>query len=183
MAKWFFIAFVLSVAFSSTAGAQSGAKSPPADVARDGNVQETLDLANQNRPSAAPTSRPSSTLDDYAQERWKIKLQTIVPYVLLATPVILLIVLVALRVGGVRSPEHIMLAAALVLVIQATLTVSLTAEGSDALSASMGILGAIAGYLFGRSRQEPPAVQPTAGKEATHAARAESLDVVDRRAA
>jgi thiol:disulfide interchange protein len=122
------------------------------------------------------------TLDVYAQERWMTKLQTIVPYVLLATPVILLIVLVAMRMGGIRSPEHIMLAAALVLVIQATLTVSLTAEGSDALSASMGILGAIAGYLFGRARQDTPATPSTTGKETPHAAR-EGLDVIDRRAA
>jgi hypothetical protein len=43
---------------------QRDEKTPPADVARDGSVQETLDLANQNRPSAAATSRPSSTLDD-----------------------------------------------------------------------------------------------------------------------
>jgi hypothetical protein len=43
----------------------------------------------------------------------------------------------------------------------------MTAEGSDALSASMGILGAIAGYLFGRSRDEetrkPPGAAPAGG--------------------
>lgn len=145
------------VAVSAMAQEPVGAPTAPATGA-DAGVSSALDIALRNQPSERiPTgAKAPSVLDDYTQERWRIKLQTIVPWILLATPIILLIVLVAIRFSGVRSPEHMMLAAALVLVIQATLTVSLTAEGSDSLSASMGILGAIAGYLFGRSRQEAP---------------------------
>ncbi|HUH94944.1 MAG TPA: hypothetical protein VL742_17590 [Casimicrobiaceae bacterium] len=176
---------LLLVALSLGASAQpQAAKAPSAEPLPDA-VSNVLDLANQNRPSVvAAAPKPASTLDDYTQERWRIKLQTIVPYALVATPVILLIVLFALRFGGVRSPEHIMLAAALVLVIQATLTVSLTAEGSDALSASMGILGAIAGYLFGRSRPDAQPAESATRREPPVIARTEGVDnVVDRRAA
>ena len=175
--------FLTAVSLGASAQPQA-AKAPSAEPLPDA-VSNVLDLADQNRPSvvAANAPKPASTLDDYTQERWRIKLQTIVPYVLVATPVILLIVLFALRFGGVRSPEHIMLAAALVLVIQATLTVSLTAEGSDALSASMGILGAIAGYLFGRSRPDAPSAESSPRREPAPG-RPESLEsVADRRAA
>ncbi len=79
------------------------------------------------------------------------KLDRIALWVILATPLLLLIVFGAMRLGGPPPAELVMLSAALVLVIQATLVVSLTAEGSDTLSATTGILGAIAGYLFGRS--------------------------------
>ena len=157
---------------SATTLAQGGTKQPAQAVAApNGSVATALDIAVQNQPSAvaANNQKPPTTLDDYTQERWRLKLQTIVPYVLIATPIILLIVLVAIRFSGVRSPEHIMLAAALVLVIQATLTVSMTAEGSDSLSASMGILGAIAGYLFGRSRQDATSAPAASGKDPVHA--------------
>jgi len=176
--------FVTASSLAASAQPQA-AKAPPAEPVSEA-VSNALDLADQNRPSAVAANAPkaTSTLDDYTQERWRIKLQTIVPYVLVATPVILVIVLLALRLGGGRSPEHIMLAAALVLVIQATLTVSLTAEGSDALSASMGILGAIAGYLFGRSRPETPSVESATRKEPPALGRPESVEnVPDRRAA
>jgi hypothetical protein len=184
MAKTF--ALFVAALFSLAAAAQpQTAKAPPGGQVSEA-VSNVLDLADQNRPSVVGASTPksASTLDDYAQERWRIKLQTIVPYVLVATPVILLIVLLALRLGGVRSPEHIMLAAALVLVIQATLTVSLTAEGSDALSASMGILGAIAGYLFGRARPDAQSAESATRREPPAVGRPESVEsVADRRAA
>jgi hypothetical protein len=171
------IAALAIAAAATTAVAQESGTAPggPAAAGRDGSVSSALDIALRNQPSAATTNsaKQTSTLDDYTQERWRIKLQTIVPYILVATPIILLIVLVAIRMSGVRSPEHIMLAAALVLVIQATLTVSLTAEGSDSLSASMGILGAIAGYLFGRARQDATA-PPPARTEAPAAAAADA---------
>ncbi|HZI83226.1 MAG TPA: hypothetical protein VFF44_04885 [Casimicrobiaceae bacterium] len=180
MIKWLAVAFFVGAFFSLAAAAQPPAPKAPSAEPVPESVSSALDLADKNRPSvvAAGAPKPASTLDDYTQERWRMKLGTIVPYVLIATPVILLIVLLALRFGGVKSPEHIMLAAALVLVIQATLTVSLTAEGSDSLSASMGILGAIAGYLFGRSRQEPQPTEPAVRREPPTIE-----NVVDRRAA
>ncbi len=90
------------------------------------------------------------------------KLDRIALWVILATPLLLLIVFGAMRLGGPPPAELVMLSAALVLVIQATLVVSLTAEGSDTLSATTGILGAIAGYLFGRS-QDRRAPEPQQG--------------------
>ena len=163
-------AVIVAAFIALTAHAASSDAVPvAASTAVDESVTRVLDLSLDNRPSAAPlkSGKPAATLDDYTQERWRIKLSNIVPYVLLATPVILFIVLGAIRLSGVRSPEHVMLAAALVLVIQATLTVSLTAEGSDSLSASMGILGAIAGYLFGRSRQDAQPAPGTHEREPT----------------
>jgi hypothetical protein len=172
MIKWLVLGLILIAPLASSALAQGTAKAPSTDAAQDASLQQTIDLVKDNLPTAksvpspdqskdnTPSGRPASTLDQFAQDRWILKLKWIVPGILIATPLILAIVLLAMRMAGVKSPEHIMLAAALVLVVEATLTVSLTAEGSDSLSASMGILGAIAGYLFGRSRQEPHPQQP-----------------------
>jgi hypothetical protein len=182
MAKFFAILALVASAslFSAATIAQLDPKagSPPV-AAADHSVDSVFDAAFQNKPSAATTGRPTTTLDDYTQERRKIMLLTIVPYILLATPVILLIVLVSIRFSGMKSPEHMMMAAALVLVIQATLTVSMTSEGSDSLSASMGILGAIAGYLFGRSRQDASLPLAASAKEPVHAV-GNRLDAVER---
>lgn len=156
--------------FAAATMAQSDSKSgSPSPVIKEDSVEQALRSAVENQPSSAsPASRAATTLDDYTQERRKIMLNTIVPYILVATPIILLIVLASIRLSGMKSPEHMMLASALVLVIQATLTVSMTSEGSDSLSASMGILGAIAGYLFGRSRQDSPLAPGTGGRDPVH---------------
>jgi hypothetical protein len=160
----------LASLFSAATIAQSDA-GPSTPAAKEDIVDKALRGAVENQPSnAAPTPAPrlATTLDDYTQERRRIMLTKIVPYILIATPIILLIVLVSIRFSGMKSPEHMMLASALVLVIQATLTVSMTSEGSDSLSASMGILGAIAGYLFGRSRQDSPLPPAPVGREPVH---------------
>jgi hypothetical protein len=194
MAKWLVLALILIAPLASSAFAQGTSKAPSTDAVQDANLQQTIDLVKDNLPTGksapspdqskdnSPSGRPASTLDQFAQDRWILKLKWIVPGILIATPLILAIVLVAMRMAGVKSPEHIMLAAALVLVVEATLTVSLTAEGSDSLSASMGILGAIAGYLFGRARQEPQ--QPQQPVEPAVRREPPTIEnVVDRRAA
>jgi hypothetical protein len=149
---------VLAVQLSPAALAQGAGAKASAASSSDQDVTKALSAAAKGVPSAnepPPGDTRLATLDAYQQERAKIKLEKLVPYTLGVTPIILVIALVAMRLTGAKAPEHTMLAVALVLVIQATLIVSMTAEGSDALSASMGILGAIAGYLFGRARHEP----------------------------
>lgn len=73
----------------------------------------------------------------------------------LATPVILLILLHYIRNSRSFTAQAIIHTSGLVLVIQATTIVVLASATSEQLTAAIGVLAAIAGYLFGsRSRRE-----------------------------
>ncbi len=65
----------------------------------------------------------------------------------------LFLVLVYLK-GRESPPETIVNGSGLVLVVFATLLVVILAKAEQQLTASTGILGALAGYLFGRSTKD-----------------------------
>ena len=82
----------------------------------------------------------------------------------------LFLILFSLRKsGGVNpGPGDIITGAGLVMVIIGTILIVLIADTDQQLSSSVGILGAIAGYLFGRTQKESPgtkAEEKVLGKE------------------
>ncbi|MFH2129588.1 MAG: hypothetical protein ABIK68_04380 [bacterium] len=68
------------------------------------------------------------------------------------TPVFLLIILYFISRSGVYTAENIVNGSGLVLVIQATLLIVIAAPTTEQLTAAIGVIGAIAGYLFGSAK-------------------------------
>lgn len=62
-----------------------------------------------------------------------------------------------------RSPEHIVGATGLVYIVFGTILLVVIANTDAQLTAAIGVLGAIAGYLFGRLRAEDEERKPSAG--------------------
>jgi hypothetical protein len=67
------------------------------------------------------------------------------------TPIFLFLVLFFIKRSGNFDPEHIIHGSALVLVIQATIFLVVASATNEQLTGGIGVLGAIAGYLFGSS--------------------------------
>ena len=76
---------------------------------------------------------------------------------LLVMPLSLLLVLWFIRKSEDYTERSVINASGLVLVIQATTFVVIASPTTEQLTAAIGVLGAIAGYLFGsaKSRDEP----------------------------
>ena len=82
--------------------------------------------------------------------------------IMIATPVFLFLVLYSINKTEDHVADHVVNGSELVLVIQATTFIVIAAPTSEQLTAAIGVLGAIAGYLFGtsnRSRQSREALQ------------------------
>lgn len=73
--------------------------------------------------------------------------------IIAATPIMLFLVLFFIKKSPHHTPENLVNVSALVLVIQATTFISVYAPTSEQLTAPIGILGAIAGYLFGQYKK------------------------------
>lgn len=73
--------------------------------------------------------------------------------IIVSTPVILSMVLFCLKNKDNCSEESLVNAIGLVLVIEGTMFISVSAITSEQLTAPIGILGAIAGYLFGSAKR------------------------------
>ncbi len=76
------------------------------------------------------------------------------------TPIFLFIVLFFISKSEAHSGENIVHGSGLVLVIQATLLVVIASVTTEQLTAAIGVIGAIGGYLFGSSRQSDKKTQP-----------------------
>ncbi len=74
--------------------------------------------------------------------------------IICSTPVILGMVLFCLKTLDHCSEESLVNAIGLVLVIEGTMFIAVSALTSEQLTAPIGILGAIAGYLFGSARRK-----------------------------
>jgi hypothetical protein len=72
-------------------------------------------------------------------------------YTVVITPLFLFLVLLFIRISGHYGPDHIIHGSALVLVIQATIFLVIASATHEQLTGGIGVLGAIAGYLFGAS--------------------------------
>jgi len=71
-----------------------------------------------------------------------------------ATPVLLFLVLAYLKRSPRYSAQTVVNASGMVLVIQATIFVVMASPTTEQLTAAIGVLGAIAGYLFGAAQKK-----------------------------
>lgn len=129
---------------------------PPAALAEEAKGSDILEQivdANKNQNMfAAPQETVISTGElRRLQEENRVNLLF---GVLLATPLFLFLVLIYIKKSTDFSAQAIVHGSGLVLVIQATLFVVLASPTTEQLTASIGVLGAIAGYLFGSARRE-----------------------------
>jgi uncharacterized membrane protein HdeD (DUF308 family) len=65
--------------------------------------------------------------------------------------VALLLALIAIHKSGNRSAEPVVMTSGLILIVYGALAVTLVATTHEQLTTPIGVLGAMAGYLFGRS--------------------------------
>lgn len=78
---------------------------------------------------------------------------------IMGTAILALVAVLAMLYKRGASPESIVAGSGLVLVIFATVLVATLAKTDQQLTAPIGILGAIAGYLFGKSAKGAEAEQ------------------------
>ncbi len=71
----------------------------------------------------------------------------------------LIIITVLMKMTPSHQAKDVVTAVGLVSVIFSSLILVLVVDTSDALTAPMGILGAIAGYLFGSAQKTTPAIK------------------------
>ncbi|HHL33360.1 MAG TPA: hypothetical protein ENJ30_03245 [Desulfobulbaceae bacterium] len=74
--------------------------------------------------------------------------------IVVSTPIILALVLFFLKKAPNSSGDSLIHAIGLVLVIEGTMFIAVSAITTEQLTAPIGILGAIAGYLFGSAKRK-----------------------------
>lgn len=115
-------------------------------------LDEIVDANKDQHLIASPQETPISTGElRKLQEENRVNLLF---GILVATPLFLFLVLIYIKKSTNFSAQSIVHGSGLVLVIQATLFVVLASPTTEQLTASIGVLGAIAGYLFGSARRE-----------------------------
>ena len=118
-------------------------------------VRQALEVGEQLKAEAEGTSHQQPLQDLEAeyriqQERHRYILGLCIVFL---TAVFLLIELIILKCSNACTPENILNGTGLVLIIQATVLVVLLSPTSEQLTAAIGVLAAIAGYLFGSARR------------------------------
>jgi len=98
-----------------------------------------------------PASDPFAIKADYrlAQERTKLYVCGILGGLVVLT----LVIVLGFILRASHSPIHLVNASALILIVFASIFIVVLADTETQLTASTGILGAIAGYLFGTMRR------------------------------
>lgn len=89
---------------------------------------------------------------DYRMLQEKHRLWLLVAIVI-STPILLIIILFCMKKAPDCSEESLVNAVGLVLVIEGTMFIAVSAVTTEQLTAPIGILGAIAGYLFGSAKR------------------------------
>jgi hypothetical protein len=118
-------------------------------------------IADENRPSAQVTVSPSDQTGFTPDQRFKWlqeeHRQTQLMWLVIAMTIALLIVLFFLKANPRHTAESLVNSTGLVLVVFGTLYISECAITTEQLTAPMGILGAIAGYVFGSAQKRSAA--------------------------
>lgn len=100
---------------------------------------------------------------DFSMLREKNRLWLLI-VITVSTPILLAIVLLCLKKVPECSEESLVNAIGLVMVIEGTIFITVAAATTEQLTAPIGILGAIAGYLFGsakrRTTEKPEPMEP-----------------------
>jgi hypothetical protein len=114
-------------------------------------------IADDGRPSAQVTGSPSDQTGFTADQRFKWlqeeHRQTQLMWLVIAMTIALIIVLFFLKANPQHTAESLVNSTGLVLVVFGTLYISECAITTEQLTAPMGILGAIAGYIFGSTQK------------------------------
>ncbi|MCF6188644.1 MAG: hypothetical protein L3J49_14370 [Desulfobulbaceae bacterium] len=90
---------------------------------------------------------------DYRMLQEKHRLWLLIAIVV-STPILLIIILFCMKKAPDCSGESLVNAVGLVLVIEGTMFIAVSAVTTEQLTAPIGILGAIAGYLFGSAKRK-----------------------------
>jgi hypothetical protein len=172
--RLFLFTFFVTLAFPVISG-----QTALAEDSVDPMVQGIINLGNDMRPEAKEITTVQEPLPDLEAEfRMKQEEHHFILgiCIVLLTAVVLLMELVILKRSHACTAENVVNGTGLVLIIQATILVVLLSPTTEQLTAAIGVLGAIAGYLFGsarrgtsgaanqQTRQEttaPPAAPPT----------------------
>ena len=139
------LAFVLTISVALSAHA-----------ANDPDVAHVVSDAAKGSPSLSGVDADSGELTADQRYRWlhEQHRQTHLLILVGAMTIALIIVLYFLRANPRNTAETLLNGAGLVLVIFGTLYISECAITTEQLTAPMGILGAIAGYIFGSSQRK-----------------------------
>ena len=142
----------------------------PLRAADDPAVTNVLGIAHNGSPSVSGQTWDTGDLTPDQRYRWlqEQHRQTQLLILVGAMTAALIIILFFLRTYARHSPDNLVNGAGLVLVIFGTLYISECAITTEQLTAPMGILGAIAGYIFGsaqRKRTTSAAASPDPPKE------------------
>lgn len=118
------------------------------------------DVLKEIRSSVTPASAAAPAADDaklYHDAYIAVELsrRIFILAIIVAAVLSLVIVLWFLTAIGNRNAATMVNAAGLVLVIYATVLVVMIARVDEQLTAAVGVLGAIAGYLFGTATKGP----------------------------
>jgi len=149
---------VIALAFVTLGGslpahAQQPSESPTA----------LLERIKESAPQAQTESAAVENAADYGAYKIQeeISRRTLILALIGAGILSLLIVLWFLKQIGTREASTMVNASGLVLVVYATVIVVMIAKAEQQLTAAVGVLGAIAGYLFGT------ATRPSSGGESS----------------
>ena len=112
------------------------------------------------QPAAAPAVEDATQYAAYRIEEEKSR-RALILALIGAGIVSLAIVLGFLKLIGTKNAATMVTASGLVLVVYATVLVVMIAKAEQQLTAAIGILGAIAGYLFGTATKPSAEAQPS----------------------
>jgi hypothetical protein len=140
-------------------------------MAEDGKVDKLLDEFAYSQPQQQQIAQPAANNDltmfmaqaSYREMQEQHKLYLLIG-ILIFTPIFLWLVLVYIRKCDSLDSEGVVHASGLVLIIQSTTFIVIAAPTSEQLTAAIGVLAAIAGYLFGSSSKKKQEKEGTAGK-------------------
>jgi hypothetical protein len=105
-----------------------------------------------NASASGATGESSQNIHEYRMEQQRDKLK--LALLLSITALIAQFVVLRAFPSSERSATHIVSATGLIYIVFGTTILVVIANTDQQLTASMGILGAVAGYLFGRIRRD-----------------------------
>ncbi len=125
----------------------------------DSRVEAALRMADELKPGAEAVAgtddRDGITAAEFRAMQEKHKIYLLLG-LLVVTPIFLFLELCYIK-NTAHTAENVVNGTGLVLIIQATLLVVIASPTTEQLTAAIGVLGAIAGYLFGSTRRQSEA--------------------------
>jgi len=155
------ISIVMSLAILLFLGAAGIDRGKASDAPPEFDYEKVKQQLQQEESAPAPSGNFTNEflLEQVNSERWYIILLCVV------SVVSLVVVLFFIRSTKNHSARDIVNASGLNLIIFGTIILVLIVDTHEQLTAAIGVLGAIAGYLFGtlqkRAGEQEPQAQPT----------------------